>query len=573
MKPWQLGNTSVRSGLRTRDALLALAHSDAQGRIRGPAGDVRFRNLLGEAGVVELGVDATASVGRKFRHALGRLGFLYPKAPPGVTQAAIGPLDTITPAGHRFIQAQSVAGQQECFLRALAGLSFDLDGQPYGECGSFSPLLHVLRVLQTLEESGDDEGFLSLTELAAYVQTTDQTASYPALRKRILAYRRARSGMANKTAFDRAAIEERRTEDGNPVLFASYYDYADMNFRYLRGTGLFTLRGRAISIAPSKRSLARQLMSSIVPALDPVVYWRHMTTGPALPTDNLTVSKQALAELAAEAKRKNVPVPAESLSVTSVADAASRRHDLEERIAVVDELEYARRQAAEWPDIARYIGALVTGRPSRARGDDAVVVIPGGEAPAYLEWSVWRAFLAINRLANAPSKARGFDVDRDFLPVRHAPGGRPDLVFEFDDYVLVVEVTLSTSGRQEATEGYAVRQHVFDVKRDYSKTKRKPVYGLFIAPSLDPNTVKTLQRGEWHDGDSEHRVDVVPLTIGQFAALFRAMFEMDMTDNVGVRRLVDGCLASRDSHQRPAAWQAAIDESVAGTIAELRRAG
>ena len=41
------------------------------------------------------------------------------------------------------------------------------------------------------------------------------------------------------------------------------------------------------------------------------------------------------------------------------------------------------------------------------------------------------------------------------------------MIFEFDDYVIVVEVTLSTNSRQEAMEGEPVRRHVADLVQKY----------------------------------------------------------------------------------------------------------
>jgi len=63
-------------------------------------------------------------------------------------------------------------------------------------------------------------------------------------------------------------------------------------------------------------------------------------------------------------------------------------------------------------------------------------------------------------LVNKPWDARRFKIDQDFLPVGTAPGNGPDIVFEFDDMVVVVEVTLTSSSRQEAAEGEPVRRHV-----------------------------------------------------------------------------------------------------------------
>ena len=39
--------------------------------------------------------------------------------------------------------------------------------------------------------------------------------------------------------------------------------------------------------------------------------------------------------------------------------------------------------------------------------DDNVIRVPKSEAAAYLEWILWRDFLAIDHLANKPYDARG----------------------------------------------------------------------------------------------------------------------------------------------------------------------
>ena len=80
MKPWHLGNTTVRSPFRLREGLVALSTSPLQGNLRGKDQEIALRRLLGEHGIVELGDDETYSVGRKWRSALNKLGFLYADA-------------------------------------------------------------------------------------------------------------------------------------------------------------------------------------------------------------------------------------------------------------------------------------------------------------------------------------------------------------------------------------------------------------------------------------------------------------------------------------------------------------
>lgn len=566
MKPWQLGNTTVRSGLRTRDALVALQNAGIEGNIRGREGDERFRELLGKAGVVNLGEDTTASVGRKFRSAMAQLGFLFPDAPTGVQQDDIGPMDYITPAGHRFISAQSPVGQQECFLRSLIGRSIDLSSSRYKSPGSFSPLLHTLQVMSNLEsECGDSR--ISFIEFSVFVQATDHTENMEVLTRRILNYRERRQGAQNKKRFDEEAVMAQRALDGDVVAVSTYRDYADMNFRYLRATGLFSQRGRGIGFFEHRQELVSQLIAEIQPISDVILYWKNLTDGPKLPFDDLESARDNLVNLVQTAEDKRIAIEFDLSNIQTAADAEVVRHEIEERIAVVDEIDFARAQAADWELIAQYLKALETGRVRSSRFDEEVVVIPNGEAPAYLEWAVWRAFLAINRLENPPNKSRRFPIDRDFLPINNAPGGGPDLVFEFESFVLVVEVTLLTSGRQEAAEGYPVRQHVFQAKKQYEQVSDKPVYGLFVAPELNPNSIATFRLGQWHEDDEEFKLDIIPITIQQFNTLFAEMFRHNSIDNSHVHRFISRCIESRDSTRRSSEWQQSIAENVDFAVA------
>ena len=165
---WQLGNTSVRSALRIRDGLVALSQSTIQGNIRTGTGDVAFRRLLGECGVVSLGEDTTNSVVRKWRSAMGKLGFIYPeiRANMGFAQNDLGPLDMITPAGWNLIRAETVAAIQECFLRAMVAPMFLIE-----ENRRFSPLGWTLAILIELENRGEEPA-VSFIEMALLVQTT-----------------------------------------------------------------------------------------------------------------------------------------------------------------------------------------------------------------------------------------------------------------------------------------------------------------------------------------------------------------------------------------------------------------
>ena len=166
--------------------------------------------------------------------------------------------------------------------------------------------------------------------------------------------------------------------------------------------------------------------------------------------------------------------------------------------------------------------------------------------------------MAINTLTNAPHEARRFSVDQDMRPMSHAPGGGPDLVFEFDNFVLVVEVTLSTSIRQEGTEGVPVRHHVHMIKSEYPK---KPVYGLFIAPKLMPQTVETFKGRKWYPQGAEEASEVliVPAKLDHFREFFMAMFQSGKANPELVLSVVKQALEKAAECDSPLKWERSID--------------
>lgn len=137
---------------------------------------------------------------------------------------------------------------------------------------------------------------------------------------------------------------------------------------------------------------------------------------------------------------------------------------------------------------------------------------------------IWRAFLAVDFMANTPWDARRFKIDQDFLPLSHAPAGEPDMIFEFEEYILVVEVTLKSSSRQEAAEGEPVRRHVAKIAEQFESSEKR-VYCLFIAPYIDSNTAETFKIGNWYkEDDTTLKLQIVPITLDKFIDLFEAGF-------------------------------------------------
>ena len=568
MRPWHLGNTTVRSPFRLRDGLVALSTSSLQGNLRGEEQERAFRRLLGEHGIVELGDDDTYSVGRKWRSALNKLGFLYPEVPPasGIPQSEIGPIDMCTPNGWRLIRADTVPAMQECFLRALAAHYIPSALERKFDFAVFSPLRHTLAIMLELEKQ-TGESRLNFVEMAIVVQLTSSDEPLADIVARVLALRARRLASPNKRKFDRQEREAAAVLHGYAA--GTFNDYADTNLRYLKATGLVQSKGRGLSLVPEKHVFVEKLIQDTgIPDSDRS-YFITLCNGAKLPTDNKDSALAVLDDLLQQLEKRGIPFDATGKPTDTPADIAIIRHQIEEILSERNEEEYATRQAVEWEEIAAYMELIITrkGKKTLSNGED--IEVPQAEAPAYFEWVLWRAFLAINSLANKPYEARRFKIDQDFLPVGTAPGNGPDLIFEFHDFVIVVEVTLTDNSRQEAAEGEPVRRHVADLVSHYGAQSGKPVYGLFIANRIDSNTAETFRIGVWFTRtDDKMRLDIIPVTLVQFKAFFEALFTSGRVEVGLIRELLDLCGGLRPAHEAPA-WKHEIQQTFNHRIAAL----
>ncbi len=568
MKPWHLGNTTVRSPFRLREGLVALSTSPLQGNLRGKDQEIALRRLLGEHGIVELGDDETYSVGRKWRSALNKLGFLYPEVPAasGVTQAEIGQIDTITPNGWRLIRADTVPAMQECFLRALAAHYIPSAVEKNFEFSVFSPLRHTLSVMLELERQ-TGESRLNFIEMGLVVQLSNGDDDLAEIVGRVLNLRERRVASANKRQFDRQARDEAAKLHGYAA--GTFNDYADTNLRYLKATGLVQSKGRGLSLVPEKHLFIERLTAETGVLESDRAYFITLCNGAALPTDNQDSALAVLDDLLQQLKRRGIPFDIGGKPTDTPADIEIIRHQIEGLLAEANEEAYAAQQAAVWEEIAAYMELIITRRNRKTLSNGEEIEVPQAEAPAYFEWVLWRAFLAINSLANKPYEARRFKIDQDFLPVGTAPGNGPDLIFEFDDFVLVVEVTLTANSRQEAAEGEPVRRHVADLVVSYQEQSGKPVYGLFIANRIDSNTAETFRIGIWYTNtDEKMRLDIIPITLAQFKDVFEALFASGQVDVSLIRELLEQCGSLRPTHEAPA-WKREIADVVQRTVGQL----
>lgn len=560
---WLVGNTGLRNPNRIQEGFKAFANSPYVGKLRGKENEIGFMNFLNDQGIIqnEAGKDTSGSHARKWRLMFSKNGFIYPqvKKKDG-DQNELGNLDDITPFGRTFLKADTYPAVQECYLRALSVEQFAMpDGKSY-----FSPLRWILAVMLELEKrTGSSE--IARIEFALWGHTTNPSYSIGEIVDNILDLRARRKQAPSKRNFDKKEVAERgRYYDKKADNFL---DYSDMNMRYLRISGVLQRKGRGMIIAPAKHILAEKLAKSTSNEESIMIQYKRLCEGAELPTDNEDTAKVLLNDLMKQMKSRQILFDISDLPLNTATEINIARRRLEDLLSKTDEIQYAKEQCNQWQEIADYMELLIKGGGKHTYDDDNIIEVPKDETPAYLEWILWKASLAIDHMVNKPYEVRGFKLDSDFLPVSAAGGGKGDLYCEFNDFTILTEVTMSTSSRQEAMEGEPVRRHVSDAVLKYDK----PVYGMFIAVKIDTNTAETFRHGIWYArGDVKQRLDIVPLTLAQYREYFMAMFRTGHANPEKLRELILLCETRRDILNAPK-WKAYIGAAINEKISRMKQ--
>ena len=517
---WHVGNTGLRNPNRIQEGFSVFADSPFVGNLR-EENEVAFMKYLNEKGIIQNkeGKDISGSHARKWRLMFARNGFIYPqvKKKDGL-QEDLGALDDITPFGRAFLKADTYPAMQECFLRSMSVEQNDMPDKKL----HFSPLRWLLAIMLELEKrTGSSE--LSRIEFALWGHTTNPSYNLDDVVSKILDLRQRRATAPSKRVFDKKEIAK-RAEHYNKKS-DNFLDYSDMNMRYLRVSGILQRKGRGLIIVPAKHILAEKLAKTTASDAPLMEQYKILCTGAPLPTDNKDVAKSLLDDLIKQMKDRHIMFDISDLPLNTAS-------------------------------------LLIKGGGKHVYDEDNAIEVPKDETPAYLEWTLWRAALAIDHMANKPYEVRGFKLDSDFLPVSAAGGGKGDLYCEYSDFTILTEVTMSTSSRQEAMEGEPVRRHVSDAVLKYDK----PVYGLFIAIRIDTNTAETFRHGVWYaKGDVKQRLNIVPLTLAQFQKLFVAMFEAKKATPDRLRTIILQCKSKRDELDAPL-WKRFIEDVVEHSI-------
>ncbi len=541
MRVWNIGNTTARNPLRLRDALKLFITRMSDRPFRKPE-QIEFQVAMIEAGLVKSERVTGDDGGRKFAGAFKQLGF--------VTDWGRGKEWSVTEVGRLLIDHPEI--EETIFLRQL--LKYQI-ASPLEKVGTQDFHLRPFRLLLRFLKDARDIGLVGLTlaEIGLYVITVlnENDASFQTAFSNIQRFREEYNyynGKVAKTAFAKGALRD-ATKKLN-LEQNTLEDYADSSSRYALMTGLLTIRGNKLAISEARLPFVETLLTDNSMLLADSDYLQNFYAPelPLLPTDDLafvksetiTLKKQ-LVELATSLG-ETIELPIAPIWET-LSDLQAYEIRLREKIKQVREIQFYYTQHS-LPALDEIEQLLEDIQANTLIGKQVY-------APAFFEWAIWRLFLAINSLIGPINNTHGFKVDEDINPVHHAQGGMADLTFTYETFKLVCEVTLANGSRQFAMEGEPVTRHVFKVIRE---SMQKPVYGLFIANKLDPNTVDAFHNAQyWRDFKKAVSTPIVALETKHMIALVQCMKTKEITAS-DIQQLLDTLLAIQRMHTNGPSW-------------------
>ena len=261
----------------------------------------------------------------------------------------------------------------------------------------------------------------------------------------------------------------RQTNDGSIAKFlktksSNMRDYADACVRYLRATALVNISqlGKSISIVPEKIQEVDYFLQNtdrepcFIDNEGQYVSYLGNPQIPTLFTDNRELLEQ---RIRTEFPLMQITANTKLLELKDIfADELERRKE-----QLITEQVTAIKDYRQFEDISSTF--------------DQIIAKTLYDTPLMLEWNTWRAMTMLDG-GNIKANLKFDDFGN---PMSTAQGNMADIVCDYEDFGLTVEVTMQSGQKQYETEGEPVTRHLAKFKRE----TEKPAYCLFIAPNIN----------------------------------------------------------------------------------------
>jgi hypothetical protein len=402
------------------------------------------------------------------------------RAPKALGFVVLSPNIHLTQAGEELVHSRR---KEEIFLRQL--LKFQIPSpyhKPTEDSAAFwvKPYLELFRLIRYVGSLKFDELMLFGLQLVDYRQ-------FDAIVQKIDQFRTAKSeSNGNYKRFRLEYLERelkeiyrdeissgntrtRETKDASVSKFLktkanNMRDYADACFRYIRATGLVKIShlGKSITIVPEKILEVDYFLQNtdrepcFIDNERQYIAYLGDPQFPILLTDNRELLEQQI--------HNTFP----KFQIPKEATLKDLKYILE------IELENRKEQI-----LTEQVAAIKDYRLFEEINTTFEQILNNSlyDTPLMLEWNTWRAITMLD----GGKVIANLKFDDYGNPMSTAQGNIADIVCDYDEFGLTVEVTMQCGQRQYETEGEPVTRHLAKYKREIEKQ----AYCLFIAPIIN----------------------------------------------------------------------------------------
>ena len=446
------------------------------------------------------------------------------RAPKSLGFIDLKPSLKISEAGIHFITAKN---KEEILLRQL--LKFQLPSVYHTQREStffVKPYLEIIRLIYSLGTVSFDEIMmfgLQLTDYRKFDDIIKQIEQYR-IDKRVNkeSYKVFRGKYIEKIVhklyeneINTGTFKVRESNDVNLKKFiktkvSTMRDYTDACFRYIRATGLVTIsqRGKSLSIMHNKKDEVEYILNTIDrnPCFiyDETKYKEYLFNPciPELYTDNKDNLIKSIKEFTSDIS--------EDILTKDILELKEFLYNLKEN----EKEKSIKNQVSSIKNYEIYDEIMNLYKDIKNK--DVY------DIPLMLEWNTWRAMTMLNG-GNIIANLR---FDDNGQPMSTAQGNMADIVCDYGDFCLTVEVTTSGGARQYEMEGEPVARHLAKYKKD----TKKPAFCLFIAPTINEACISyffVLHKFNitFYEGTSI----IVPVELSTFEKMLEDSFKVNYT--------------------------------------------
>lgn len=402
------------------------------------------------------------------------------RGPKALGFVSLSPVIRLTPAGKALINSRYT---NEIFLRQL--LKFQVPSpfhKPTDNAADFwcKPYLELFRLIRHFGSLKFDELWLFGMQLVDYREFDSIVAKIDKFReekaKNHGSYNVFRGEYLMKECAniykDELAKGETKTRESNDISRKKFLttkgrnmrDYADACQRYLRATGIINISaGRSMSIAPDKVDDVDFFLKNT--DRDPCFIdnetsykaYLYDTTKPVLLTDDRS-------KLVEKIENEFGLMVAEDMPIYNIKELLIDKTNERKEKLITEEVK-------EIKDYKFYDDIQATYEHLKDSYDPSL----------QLEWNTWRA---MTMLDGGDIKAN-LKFDDAGKPLSTAQGNMADIVCDYGDFNVIVEVTMASGQKQYEMEGEPVMRHLGKLRKETNKD----TYCFFVAPKINENCI------------------------------------------------------------------------------------